>query len=180
MSLGLTGLQSNPLFNNNQGLGRIGVTAYLLGVIGGYNLSFLINPVWSIIFFQFNYAINNVNWLIFNISGYFFLLSFFHFTEFFSTAMYKPRDTSYNSFVVNHSLAYTAASIAAIIEYSIEYFLFPSLKKEMYLMYILGFLISITGQSKCSFVCHLRIYVYIYIYSYFVSTIILNGKRLTS
>ena len=89
--------------------------------------------------------------MIFNISGYFLLLSFFHFTEFFSTALYKPRDTSYKSFVVNHSVAYTAASIAAVVEYFVELLLFPSLKKEKYMVYLIGFLVSIIGQCKYYF-----------------------------
>lgn len=140
-------LQTNPLFNRNEGIGRIGVTAYILGIVGGYNLNFFLNQLSNGIYLPLIFSTSKINWLIFNLSGYFSLLSFFHFSEFFSTAIYKPRSTSYKNFVVNHSIAYTVASIAAMVEYFIELLLFPSLKREMYMVYVIGFLISVIGQG---------------------------------
>ncbi|CAM9965978.1 unnamed protein product [Heterosigma akashiwo] len=45
---------------------------------------------------------------------YFTCLAFFHFMEFTSTAFYVPYSLGYSSWIINHSKAYTLASIVRV------------------------------------------------------------------
>ncbi|CAM9221092.1 unnamed protein product, partial [Sphacelaria rigidula] len=57
-------------------------------------------------------------------------VSFFHSSEFFVTAVFKPDVVSYNSFVLNHSKEYTAALLASWFEFCLEAYLFPVSKTQ--------------------------------------------------
>ena len=77
----------------------------------------------------------------------------FHILEFFSTALNQDRALSDNSFVVNHSTAYTIAALFSWLEYWIEiflstfYFKFYSFEYKMsYINIYLGILFLIGGQ----------------------------------
>jgi protein-S-isoprenylcysteine O-methyltransferase len=50
----------------------------------------------------------------------------FHLLEFFTTAIYNPSVTSGDSFLVNHSKAYSAAALIAATEFVIKFLFFPS------------------------------------------------------
>lgn len=50
-------------------------------------------------------------------SIYLALLSAFHFAEWYITVVYRPKEVSADSWVINHSKAYTIAQIAATVEY---------------------------------------------------------------
>ena len=52
------------------------------------------------------------------------LLACFHFSEWYITAVYRPKELNYDSWVINHSEAYTIAQIASIAEYWIEQAIF--------------------------------------------------------
>ncbi len=55
-------------------------------------------------------------------------LAAFHFLEFALTAAHQPDKVSPDSFLLNHSAAYTAATVAAALEFGLEAALAPGLK----------------------------------------------------
>lgn len=54
-------------------------------------------------------------------------LSTFHMAEFFVTALYNPTQATADSFLVNHSTAYTAAALTSWTEFWLRFALAPSL-----------------------------------------------------
>ena len=68
-------------------------------------------------------------------------LSVFHMAESTVSALYRPRELGFASFMVNHSTAYTLATVAAWVEYAIEATFFPSMKTSSFLT-VLGFCAS--------------------------------------
>jgi len=58
--------------------------------------------------------------------AYIISLSSFHLLEFFITAIYNPTTCTADSFVVNHSTAYTAAALTSWTEFWIRFLLFPT------------------------------------------------------
>jgi protein-S-isoprenylcysteine O-methyltransferase len=99
-------------------------------------------------------------------------LSFFHFSEFLTTALYKPDTTTYDcesphteptslrrpsrsslklkrvpaAFVINHSEEYTAAAIASWAEYWLELWFFPGMKGWV-TPFLAGFVLLSLGQA---------------------------------
>ena len=53
-------------------------------------------------------------------------LSFFHWSEYFTTALTNPKNLSIDSYLLEHSREYHFAAIASWIEFTIEMFFFPS------------------------------------------------------
>ncbi|XP_074604294.1 isoprenylcysteine carboxylmethyltransferase ste14 [Brevipalpus obovatus] len=78
--------------------------------------------------------------------AFFMIVSFFHFSEFFVTALSKPRSLGSDLFLLNHSPAYNFALLIAIIEFVIEVKWFPYLKLYPSIS-LLGVLICIAGES---------------------------------
>ncbi|CAM9885043.1 unnamed protein product, partial [Ectocarpus sp. 13 AM-2016] len=112
---------TNPQFSSPDGLGQVGVAGFLTGLVFGVHLSIAGCCL----------AINGIvlsrllQWSLYSCS-----LSFFHFSEFFVTAVFKPDIVSYNSFVLNHSKEYTGALLASWAEFGLEAFLLPDLKRQ--------------------------------------------------
>jgi protein-S-isoprenylcysteine O-methyltransferase len=71
-------------------------------------------------------------------------MSSFHLLEFFTTAVYNPSVTSSESYLVNHSKAYTAAFIIAFLEFWIRFFFFPSASTAVFLF---GVILVIAAQT---------------------------------
>ena len=59
---------------------------------------------------------------------YILYLTFFHFSEYMMTAYYNEHRLSLDSFLLNHSVEYQIAALAAFIEFCIEVYFFPSFK----------------------------------------------------
>lgn len=59
-------------------------------------------------------------------------LSFFHWSEYFFTALTNPQNLSLDSYLLNHSLEYHLAVLASFIEYILEWIYFPGIGKQMY------------------------------------------------
>lgn len=53
-------------------------------------------------------------------------LSFFHFSEYLTTAMFNPETVSFDSFLLNHSVAYGVAAVASWAEYWTRSLYFPA------------------------------------------------------
>jgi protein-S-isoprenylcysteine O-methyltransferase len=130
------GCERYPQFSTPVGLGRVGVGGFFLGVVLGIHLSVLV----------ISFALP-VPWIVVQWSIYVAALSSFHFSEFLVTALFKPETVSYDSFIINHSLSYTAAAIASWIEYWLESLLPFPVKKFQLSVFSLGCLLVIMGQA---------------------------------
>jgi len=121
------------------------LAGYLLGLFGGLHLGFIILSYYII---NLNLSIDITNWfsILLQWSIYFFLLCTFHFIEFFVTAYYQENNLSYESYVINHSAAYTIAAITSWFEYWIEIQLFGSSWKLNSYTYSLGLFFLLAGQ----------------------------------
>jgi protein-S-isoprenylcysteine O-methyltransferase len=76
------------------------------------------------------------------------LWSAFHVFEFFFTALSHPSKVKYSSFLINHSRQFHTAMVGAVIEYSLELWLFPTLKLSLFskILSISGGIIAVVGQ----------------------------------
>ena len=104
----------SPQFRAKSGLGRVGLAGFLLGCVFGIHLGLI-----GILALISNDAIPHRG-LLLQWSVYVVALSGFHFSEFLVTALYKPDSVSYDSYVINHSPAYTLAALASWTEFWVE------------------------------------------------------------
>lgn len=117
-------------FAEKNGLGRVATLACILGLVLGTHFTVLL------LLCVHNFGLSTIGflddidparvqllqqWLV-----YVALLSFFHIAEFFVTAIWNPAVTSADSFVVNQSLAYTAAALVSWVEFWARFAFFPS------------------------------------------------------
>ena len=78
----------------------------------------------------------------------------FHLTEFFTTALFNPSVTSADSFLVNHSPAYTAAALASWLEFGIRFCVWPRWNSTIVtLVGVMVVLISQTIRSLAMITC---------------------------
>lgn len=125
----INNLLSRSYFNNHATWSRKG-TAYNVGV--SYMIGIMGGLCFALIFLT-------STWRTFGLWG--FTLSLFHFWEFNYVALFHPDELSFNSFLLNHSSAYTMAFCAAIAEYFIERMLFPSIKSSTFTLLVGGILV---------------------------------------
>ena len=117
-------------FSGTTGIGRVAVLAVILGFVFGIHLTVLITML------TFHSSNSNSNSTLDNdernsISNILIIqwclnicfVAFFHLTEFFVTAIYNSSEVSAESFMVNHSKAYTIAMLASWVEFWVEYLL---------------------------------------------------------
>jgi protein-S-isoprenylcysteine O-methyltransferase len=102
-----------------------------LGVVFGVHLSWLV--------LRWGYW-GEVQWC-----AYALCLSCFHFAEFIVTAINQPGDVSYDSYLINHSRAYTVAAVSSWVEFWVEAKLTPGLKGSGFLT-ALGICMMVLGQ----------------------------------
>jgi hypothetical protein len=111
-----------PQFNTSLGLGRIALISCLLGICLGVHLILLVGLLAMSWNQQQPTSLSNdehfwnplrlqlaTQWCAYIVS-----ISMFHLAEFFATALFNPRVASSDSFVVNHSHAYTAAAMVRL------------------------------------------------------------------
>lgn len=110
-------------------LDKVAATAALLGIVFGFGCA-------SMFFVQLKTG-----------SVYLMALALFHFLEFWVTARYNPTRVHSESFIINNGSAYTLAHTIALIEFSIEYAMFPNFKRGNCLTKVVGFALMIMGQS---------------------------------
>lgn len=72
--------------------------------------------------------------------------SIYHMWEYTYYALFRPRELNEDSFLLNHSTEYTIAVCILVLEYFIELFLFPKMKKH-YIITIPAFISLIIGQT---------------------------------
>jgi protein-S-isoprenylcysteine O-methyltransferase len=124
-------------FHGNDGKGKIGTTGYLLGMVGGFHLALVVVSV-----AQGGPATPLLSWSLYVAS-----LCWFHFFEFFTTAVCQPQSLGYDSYVVNHSLAYTAAALGSWVEFWVEWWLWGSRGKLNLPMMLCGLGLVVGGQA---------------------------------
>ena len=135
----------NPQFRDS-GRGMMGATGFIVGTVGGLHMG--ISLMIGYIFWSGIGGLDPPSFLLplLHWSVYMSLLCGFHFMEFLTTALWQQKDLSYDSFIVNHSLAYTIAACAAWVEYLLGAYFFPQYKHNTFVASI-GFIIVLIGQS---------------------------------
>mmetsp|Transcript_15535 Transcript_15535/g.23143 ORF Transcript_15535/g.23143 Transcript_15535/m.23143 type:complete len:262 (+) Transcript_15535:117-902(+) len=131
------GGSTNPQFSDRTGLGRVGVAGYLLGLTSGIGIALVTFHLFMNGFGQSSIPLQFGIYLV--------ALAFFHFMEFLSTALFKPSSLTYDSYVINHSEAYTLALLMCLFEYLIEALLFKSSKTDGRIV-LAGLILIVTGQ----------------------------------
>lgn len=129
----------------DDGIGKIGFAGYLLGLFGGLHLGFIILSYYIV---NLNLSVDTTDYfsILLQWSVYFFLLCSFHFIEFFVTAYYQENNLSYESYVINHSSAYTIAAVTSWIEYWMEIYFFGKTWKLNSFTYCFGLFLLLFGQ----------------------------------
>lgn len=107
-----------PAFNTSQGLGRAALIALILGVLLGMHIMLLVVAIMMQLHDLYPMSSNSIDhdrmqflvqWCMYVIC-----VCIFHLAEFFATSICNPRVLSSDSFIVNHSYAYTAAAIVSV------------------------------------------------------------------
>ncbi|CAB9527426.1 isoprenylcysteine O-methyltransferase [Seminavis robusta] len=145
--LSFEGWPVDSQFRSVRSLGRTATIAVLLGVILGTHIClfsvlilhrrFTLVPVLDDFF-----SPERID-MLWQWSGYIVLVCCFHLTEFFITAIYNPTVVTADSFLVNHSLGYTAAFLASATEFWARFCLCPSMRAPIFMV---GLAMVIFGQ----------------------------------
>ncbi|KAJ8319916.1 hypothetical protein KUTeg_001503 [Tegillarca granosa] len=88
-------------------------------------------------------SLSDTTWVHFG--WYITALSFFHWSEYFITAVTNPRSLTLESYLLDHSKEYKLAALASWLEFSVEWFIAPGLKQFNYIS-IIGLLMVISGE----------------------------------
>jgi len=135
---------TSPSFTDVNSPGRHGLAGLAIGSLFGFSACvLLLGPVAGI-------PTPVTQWFTFT-----FLLSIFHAGEWYVTAAYRPRELEYKSWIINHSVPYSAVQLACAFEFWVEYLLFPSLKGNLWLivpsvlMAAVSIAVRIVGMAQC-------------------------------
>nr|CAG4642765.1 EOG090X0CFU [Evadne anonyx] len=104
--------------------------SHLLGVLLAFGLSLNIYYIKDFI---------SLGW-------YIMIMSFFHFSEFLVTSIIRPQTLSTDSFLLNHSKAYTLAALVSWFEYLVQFCCFPMMKRFSWFSF-LGLVLCIGGEA---------------------------------
>jgi protein-S-isoprenylcysteine O-methyltransferase len=124
--------QSYPQFATPQGLGRVALLAGSLGILWGIHGTLLILLSFTNVFNDNDYLSVRQSIMAWQWCFYVWAMCTFHLLEFFTTAIYNPTVTSGNSYLVNHSKAYTAAALMAATEFLIQCLFFSGSHQYRY------------------------------------------------
>jgi protein-S-isoprenylcysteine O-methyltransferase len=120
------GWEQHHNFATAKGLGRVAFIATVLGVSWGFHGALFIIFGLQLLgmtspgFFE-GQRLQMASQYCFYMCS----MSAFHLLEFFTTAVFNPTVTSSESFLVNHSKAYTAAFFISSLEFWVRFFFFP-------------------------------------------------------
>jgi protein-S-isoprenylcysteine O-methyltransferase len=118
--------------SSEQGLGRVALIGSILGFLLGFHLILsmqLFLHLWNVLHFaELETLLGGIHriQLLWQWSVYFTAFSTFHQLEFFVTAIYNPSEATADSFLVNHSTAYTAAAITSWTEFWLRLLFVPA------------------------------------------------------
>eukprot|EP00970_Alexandrium_tamarense_P002896 scaffold418_cov181-Alexandrium_tamarense.AAC.4 len=137
-----------PQFDHEKGLGRVGLLASMLGIFLGFNvlacLQLTLIHLGLLPNFLGDYWTEDKRLLALQWTVYVIFLCTFHLGEFFTTVIFNPTVASSDSFMVNHSKAYTAAALLSWTEFCIRMLFFPKLNDVR--LFCLGVLFVVGGQ----------------------------------
>ena len=106
-----------------------------------------------------NYCNNKITFELIQWCTYLLSLLLFHLSEYYITAIYNPTTLSSDSFMINHSIAYTIAIISSWIEFWLRFFLLflfsntnndcndTSYSGNNVLLYKIGVIVMIVGHG---------------------------------
>lgn len=83
------------------------------------------------------------SWKIFGV--YIVVLSVFHMTEFLAIAFTNPSALSPDTFIINHSTAYTLAAGVSWVEFLVERYYFPDMKTNLWIP-VVGLVLCAIGE----------------------------------
>ncbi|GAX27469.1 protein-S-isoprenylcysteine O-methyltransferase [Fistulifera solaris] len=107
--------QDYPQFASVQSLGRVALIATILGILWGIHAVMCVQRIWGYVMY------GSSSLMLWQWSSYMLCLTTFHLLEFFVTALYNhPSALSADSFLVNHSAAYTAAALTSWTEFALH------------------------------------------------------------
>lgn len=129
---------NSPQFASPHDLGRVALVGTLLGIFCGFHLGL---ALFCLAGFG-NY--NMWQWSLYATS-----LSAFHLLEFFVTAIYNPSVVSSDSFLVNHSKAYSAANLFASTEFFLKVIFFPQYHISVWIWRV-GIVLVLISQAARS------------------------------
>jgi len=137
-----------PQFENDKGFGRVALVACILASIFGVHIVLCL----QLVLIRLGLLPKEIfgNWpdetlqLAMQWTVYVIVLCTFHLGEFFMTAISNPSVTSADSFMVNHSKAYTAAALISFIEFCIRINFFPDRNSPQ--IFCMGIVFVIGGQ----------------------------------
>jgi len=121
-----------PQFATKTGLGRVALLGSVLGLFWGFHFLLCLQLTLHLTgIFQLASPVEawlgpNRLQLGWQWCVYFTSLCAFHLAEFFVTAVYNPTQVTADSFLVNHSTAYTAAALMSWTEFGVRICFFPS------------------------------------------------------
>ncbi|EPS38180.1 hypothetical protein H072_8006 [Dactylellina haptotyla CBS 200.50] len=114
-------------------LDGIAIRAQLLGLTAGLSLSA------AVALYLHNSA--------YHLPIFIFILSVFHFLEFYITARYNTRRADIGSFLFRNGKAYNIAHTFAATEYVVEYFFVPAVATPPIYIFVAGLLLVALGQT---------------------------------
>lgn len=135
-----------PQFEDDKGIGRAALLSCILATILGVNLVLCLQLVLIHLglipkdIFGGNWSDGTLQ-MAMQWTVYVILLCTFHLCEFFITAIFNPSVTSADSFMVNHSKAYTAAALLSWIEFGIRILFFDYSSPKIFcigIIFVLG------------------------------------------
>jgi protein-S-isoprenylcysteine O-methyltransferase len=131
-------------FATTRGLGRVALIGALLGITWGLHAAILVVSsleAWG--FISVGLIQGARLYMVCRWCFYMCTMTWFHLLEFFTTAVYNPIVTSSESYLVNHSKAYTGAFIISFLEFWIRFIFFP---RVSFIAYAVGALLIILSQ----------------------------------
>ena len=142
--LDFDGWELYSTFATRRGLGRVALIAAILGISWGFHAAlFIVLSLQRLGIFSMAFV---EGWRLQMSSQYCIYMcsmSAFHLLEFFTTAVYNPTVTNSESFLVNHSKAYTAAFIISFTEFWVRFIFFP---RAFTVVSIFGTLLVVVAQ----------------------------------
>ncbi|KAK3581794.1 hypothetical protein CHS0354_025998 [Potamilus streckersoni] len=89
-------------------------------------------------------AFSGSSWIHFGC--YLAAISFFHWSEYFVTAVSNPNTLTLDSYLLDHSREYKLAALCSLIEFVLEIYIFPGLKQLSYIS-IIGLCLVVGGDT---------------------------------
>lgn len=96
-------------------------------------------------------ALNSTRFFDFGI--FLFFQTTFHMMEYIYIYVHKPKKCSWHSFLLDHSKKFQYTMLAAMVEYTLEWIFFPTLKCNVYIVFP-ATLVCLLGQSIRTYAMH--------------------------